>query len=151
MFITITSKNKHIKFDRIFKCPTGHLNGVKIQTENELTLVSRDMKRIKMFVNEAHNKLMHTNEETIKLTANRLNWDLINEKKNECMPCAIGKSKQKKISKLTESKATKIGERIFVDICSVNIDSYGGSRYWALIVDDFSNFKWCVFMKKNQC
>ena len=149
MFITITSQNKYIKFDRIFKCPTGHLNGVKIQTENEVSLVSKDMRRTKMFVNEAHNKLMHTNEETIKLTANRLNWELINANKTECMPCAKGKTKQKKISKITESKATKIGERLFIDISSVNIESYGGSRYWALIVDDFSNFKWCVFMKKK--
>ena len=56
MYITITSHNKYIKFDQIFKCPTGHLNGVKIQTENEVSLVSKGMKRIKMIENEAHNK-----------------------------------------------------------------------------------------------
>ena len=149
MNITITSKRKHIEFDRIFKCPTGHLNGVKIQTETDTSLISKEIKKIKMFQVDAHNKLMHTNAETVKLTADKLNWKLVNSDKYNCIPCAKGKAKQKKILKITESKGTRIGERLFIDISWVNVESYGGSRYWAIVVDDFSNFKWCVFMKRK--
>ena len=149
MYITITSQNKYIKFDRIFKCPTGHLNGVQIQTENEYSLISTEMKRKKKFLNDAHVKLMHVNDATLKHTTRRLNWDLLDIDHVECISCAKGKAKQKRVSKSTESKATKIGERLFINISSVNIESYGGSKYWAIVVDDYSNFKWCVFMKKK--
>ena len=149
MYITITSQNKYIKFDRIFKCPTGHLNGVQIQTETEYSLISAEMKRKKMFLNDAHVKLMHVNDATLKHTTRRLNWDLLDIDHVECISCAKGKAKQKRVSKSTESKATKIGERLFINISSVNIESYGGSKYWAIVVDDYSNFKWCVFMKKK--
>ena len=149
MHITITSRNKFIKFDRIFKCPTGHLNGIQIQTENEFSLISAETKRKKMFLNDAHVRLMHVNKATLQHTARRLNWDLIDSDHKECISCAIGKSKHKKISKFTETKATKTGKRLFIDISSVNIESYGGSKYWAIVVDDYSDFKWCVFMKKK--
>ena len=72
MYITITSQNKYIKFDRLFKCPTGHLNGVKIQTESEFSFISTEMKRKKRFLNNAHVRLMHVNEATLKHTARRL-------------------------------------------------------------------------------
>ena len=103
-----------------------------------------------MFLKDAHAKLMHVNEATLKQTALRLNWDLLDaDHSDECISCAIGKAKQKKVSKTTESKETKVGERLFIDISSVNIESYGGSRYWAIVVDDYSNYEWCVFMKKK--
>ena len=74
---------------------------------------------------------------------------VIDADNEECISCAKGKAKQKKLSKTTESNATKVGERLFIDISLVNIKSYGRSRYWAIVVDDYSNFKWCVFMKKK--
>ena len=148
MHITITNKKRQIKFDRIFKCPTGHLNGIKIETNDERSLIANELKRIKLFMSDGHAKLMHTNEETVKLTGEKLNWHPIDPKQqHECIACAKGKSKKKMIPKITKAKASKTGERLFIDISSVNIESHGGSRFWALIVDDFSNYKWCIFMK----
>ena len=93
---------------------------------------------------------MYVNEATLKHTVQRLNWDLLDaDHTRECISCAIGKAKQRRVSKTTESKAIKVGERLFIDISLVNLESYGGSRYWAIVVDDYSNFKWCVFMKKK--
>ena len=41
MYITLTSQSKYIKFNRIFKCPTGHLNGVQIQNGVEFSMSKR--------------------------------------------------------------------------------------------------------------
>ena len=102
-----------------------------------------------MFRKDAHLKLMHVNEATLQQTAEKFNWRLIDMDKTEYISCAMGKAKQKKIAKTTESNAMKAGERLFIDISLVNIESYGGSRYWAMIVNDYSNFKWCIFLKKK--
>ena len=59
---------------------------------------------------------MHINEATLKHAARRLNWDLLYADHKECISCDKGKAKQKKVSKTTESKATKVGERLFIDI-----------------------------------
>ena len=147
--ITITTKKKNITFDQMLKCPTGHLNGIKIQASDAYSFVSRELKRVKLFLNDGHAKLMHTTDEIVKMTAKRLNWELLQDDDKNCVDCVKGKSKQKKIAKTTESKATKTGERLYIDISSVNIESYGGSRYWTIVVDDYSNYKWYVFMTKK--
>ena len=133
----------------MFKCSTGHLNGIKIHASDDCSLLSKDLKRVKLFLNYGHAKLMHTNDEAVKLTAQRPNWELLQGDEKGCADCAKGKLKQKKIAKTTKSKATKIGEQLFIDISSVNIESYGGSQYCAIIVDDYLNYKWCVFMTKK--
>ena len=62
-----------------------------------------------------------------------------------------GKAKQKAVKKVTSTHATKPGERLFVDISSVNATSAGGKRYWGMVVDNYSRYKWSVFLKnKNE-
>ena len=61
----------------------------------------------------------------------------------------MGKAKQVRIKKETENKASKAGERLFVDISSINHTSLGGSKYMVLIVDDYTKFHWCRFLKKK--
>jgi len=39
------------------------------------------------------------------------------------------------------------GERLYVDISSNQGVSFGGSKFWALIVDDYSGYCWSYFMK----
>jgi hypothetical protein len=42
-------------------------------------------------------------------------------------------------------KATKVGERINMDISSVNTHTFGGKKYWLLVVDEFSDMCWSYF------
>jgi hypothetical protein len=41
-----------------------------------------------------------------------------------------------------------IRERLYVDISSIKGTSFGGSKFWVLIIDDFSSYCWSYFLKK---
>jgi hypothetical protein len=41
------------------------------------------------------------------------------------------------------------GEHLNVDISSIKGASFGGSKFWALIIDDFSSYCWSYFLKKK--
>lgn len=97
-----------IKFDRVTKCPTGHLTWVKVVPENDVSLVaiSEWVKSIKYI--DAHAKLVHFKKEVVKITTNILNWKIDENHKEPCIACALGKEKQTKIKKETEKKHQKL-------------------------------------------
>ena len=64
-----------------------------------------------------------------------------------CDACALAKGKQKNVSKDTSVSSTRPGERLYIDLSSVNAISVGGSKYMAMIVDDHTRFKWAFFLK----
>jgi hypothetical protein len=41
------------------------------------------------------------------------------------------------------------GERVYLDISSIRDESYGGSCFWALLVVDYSDYCWSIFLKKK--
>ena len=84
--------------------------------------------------------LGHVGMETTKTTMMYWGWKTEGDP-TFCKDCAIGKAKQKAVKKTTSTHATKPGERLFVDISSVNATSAGGRRYWGMVVDDYSRYK----------
>jgi transposase InsO family protein len=66
---------------------------------------------------------------------------------NACADCAIGKARQKNLNKLWTNGSKVPGERLYVDISSIRGESYGGAKYWALVVDDCTDFCWSFFLK----
>jgi hypothetical protein len=43
----------------------------------------------------------------------------------------------------------KPGELMYLDICCIKTASLGGSKFWLLIVDDYTSMKWSRFLKKK--
>jgi hypothetical protein len=41
------------------------------------------------------------------------------------------------------------GECLYVDIRSIKERSFGGAKFWALIVDDYTDYCWSFVMKKK--
>ena len=39
-----------------------------------------------------------------------------------------------------------VGERLYVDISSIKGESYGGSKFWVLVVNDYSGYCWSYFL-----
>jgi hypothetical protein len=39
------------------------------------------------------------------------------------------------------------GERVYLDISSIRDESYGGSRFWVLVVDDYTDYCWSILLK----
>jgi hypothetical protein len=51
--------------------------------------------------------------------------------------------------KLPCSLATEKGERVSIDISSVNTNSFGKNRFWLLIQDEFTGYIWSEFITKK--
>jgi hypothetical protein len=66
-----------------------------------------------------------------------------------CEYCAIAKASEKNINKVWSGSSNIPGERLYVDISSIQERSFGGSKFWALVVDDFTTYCW-NFVLKNK-
>jgi hypothetical protein len=58
---------------------------------------------------------------------------------------AIAKARQKSVSKDWKGGSQVHGERVYLDISSIRDESYGGSRFWAMSVDDYTDYCWSIF------
>ena len=68
-----------------------------------------------------------------------------------CSDCAKAKAKQANVPKSIpdEKRSTVPGERLFFDISSIKSKSFGGAKFWLLIVDDATGFAFSYFLKKK--
>jgi hypothetical protein len=64
-----------------------------------------------------------------------------------CETCSIGKAKQKNINKQWKGGSSVSGERLYVDMSSIQGVSFGGATFWALVVDDFLSYCWSYFLR----
>ena len=100
-----------------------------------------------MDINTAHHLLGHPSEATIKKTAKHYGWTLTGNQ-NNCENCILAKIRQRNVKKTAPPTTTK-GERLFMDISSIKQQSYGGSKFWCLIVDQHTGMKWSISLKKK--
>jgi hypothetical protein len=97
-------------------------------------------------INKFHRKLGHPSKEITIATAKHLgvkldgSWD-------ECEECMLGKARKKNLKSNSMNKSTKAGERFGFNISYIKNDSFGGSKYWLLIVDEFSSMVWSYFLR----
>jgi len=73
----------------------------------------------------------------------------VNGKLKPCEACALHKAKQKPVKKVTKNRADEVGGRMFMDMSGPFHPTIGGSRYWVLVVDDFSRMGFCGFLKEK--
>lgn len=68
-----------------------------------------------------------------------------------CSDYAKAKAKQANVPKsiLDKKKSTVPGERFFLDISSIKTSSFGGAKFWVLLVDDATGFKFSCFLKRK--
>jgi hypothetical protein len=66
-----------------------------------------------------------------------------------CEDCAVAKTRQKNLKKYWNGGSQVSGERVYLDINSNRDESYGGSCFWALLVDDYSDYCWSIFLKNK--
>ena len=142
----IIDKNKLI-FNKEIKVGTGVLLGVDIfpisdekLPEHATTIISHE---------RLHEQLGHPNKAVVVATAKKYGWKIKSPTDMTCESCAKGKAKRKKINKVVKNPATKKGERIFMDISSINVKSKGGNKFWLLLQDEFTDCIWSFFMKKK--
>jgi hypothetical protein len=66
-----------------------------------------------------------------------------------CEQCAIAKARQKNVNKDWLGSSNFRGECLYVDISSIKERSFGGAKFWALIVDDHKDYCWSFVMKNK--
>jgi hypothetical protein len=82
----------------------------------------------------------------LKETAKAMQITLIGELK-PCLDCSTATARQKNVPKITMTKETCKGERIYLDSSSVKKISYGGNKFWILAVDAYTKISWSFFVK----
>ena len=119
-----------IKFDRRVKTKDGWVAGVDIipiQEQAKLAF-SRSVD-----INTYHQELGHPCESVTKATAKLKNIRLTGEFR-PCKDCAVGKSKQKMVSKAPQPKSKIKGEKLLMDISSPKTRSIGGRNHWTTVL-----------------
>ena len=96
-------------------------------------------------INDAHEKMGHSCEQVLRATCKTMNVKLTGTLQ-ACEACMKSKARAKAVKKTTETKATKIGERLFLDTSGPFAPSMRGSKYWGKICDQFSGKTWDRFL-----
>ncbi|MCP3667476.1 MAG: DDE-type integrase/transposase/recombinase, partial [Gammaproteobacteria bacterium] len=121
-----------------------------IENEKLDSSVKEKIARKATEINIFHQRLGHPSEASTIKTA-ELNRVKLKGKFKFCESCIYGKAHQKPVKKWTGTRATVPYERVFVDITSLQHTSLGGSKHWAVVVDDATRFRWSFFMKDKSC
>jgi hypothetical protein len=66
-----------------------------------------------------------------------------------CEQCAIAKARQKNVNKQWLGSSNLPGERLYINMSSIKERSFDGAKFWALIVDDYSDYCWSFVMKNK--
>jgi hypothetical protein len=54
--------------------------------------------------------------------------------------CAVAKVRQRNVNQDLKGGSQVPGERVYLDISSIKGESYGGSCFWSLVVDDYTDY-----------
>ena len=63
------------------------------------------------------------------------------------MACLVSKAINKAIPKMSLTRLTVPGERLYIDISGVKGKSRGVNKFWLLILDEATPKKWSFFLK----
>ena len=153
MVMTLTRGSTMLKFDHLLKTPKGVLGALKgiligpCERAYPSMMGSGDWS---MDTNRFHKVFGHVHEATGKLTARYYSVETTGTIQ-PCEDCNLSKARQKNVAKSTMTMATTPGERLFLDISSVAHKSFGGSKFWILVLDDKTDMIWSIFVQhKNQ-
>lgn len=98
-------------------------------------------------LNDWHCKLVHVNFDRVKSILKKNNISYNEDNKVVCENCLLGKQHRLSFTN-SESKTEKIGQLIHADLCGpFEVESIGGTKYYLLIKDDYSNYRVVYFLK----
>jgi hypothetical protein len=153
--VTLTTKDKlivlkvngnEIIFDKTLQNGSGRILAIDIiPTNTEYANVTKTENNYDFY----HKALGHPNSQTVIQTANYYGITLNGDTKEPCLECALSKAKIKNIPKTADNKAKAKGERIFIDIASVQSVSMGGAKFWLLIQDEYTDYVWSRFLSQK--
>ena len=137
----ISKAGKVYVIDRYIKSGTCFLFAMKIMSKDKQGLKKTERRSDLMKI---HQEMGHSSEDLTRATGLKMKGSM-----QHCEGCGVGMTKQKKKNKEFMPRTKKVGERIFRDISSIKHGSAGGAKFWALFMDDSSDFLINRFLKKK--
>jgi hypothetical protein len=151
LMISLKKGSVSVTFDRVIKTVNGSISGIKMTTYDPSVayLAKVSLNAIKEIdVNKFHEMIGHCGVDCLKKTANIHGLKLKGEFE-VCEDCAVAKARQRNINKDWKGGSQVPGKRVYLDICSIKGGSYGGSCFWALVVDDHTDYCWSLFYRQR--
>ena len=148
--IVLNNGDMEIRFSQIHHTNSGgYVTSIDMFPLEEEDLANPTMSSGKMFsLRELHEKMGHVGLDAVRATSKEFNW-IAKGKDFVCEDCGLGKAKRKNMNHELSKKSEKVGERLFIDISSIEKPSYGRAKFWLLCVDDCSDYCWSYFLKKK--
>ena len=129
--------------DRRLRTRSGWISGVELLPVQERAYVNRGDT---VTVNDLHETLGHPSFSLTKSTALANHVVFEDKPAKKCEVCEIAKARQRNVPKSTVPRSTVPGERLFIDISSPKVTSYGGSKHWLLVLDDATDLPFSFFL-----
>lgn len=98
-----------------------------------------------------HEKMAHQNIKQVERVLKINDVRVVQNSNFFCESCILSKQIRKSF-KSSNTKSSKVGEIIHADLCGpMEVNSLGGSKYFLLIKDDYSHYRFVYFLKyKNE-
>jgi hypothetical protein len=154
VIVSLTKKHITLTFDQVIKTLDGGcVTGVKMQPIlSERAYGGRahtTIEKEKNFnVNHLHRIFGHCGHETLKNTIKMYGFNSSGVLET-CEECAIAKAQQKNVNKNWLGSRNVPCERLYMDISSIKQRSFGGAKFWALIVDECTDYCWSFVLKNK--
>jgi hypothetical protein len=133
-----------IIFDKIIKTYNGHVNGIEMVPVLGMANIAWNQ-QVKMEINKFHRSMGHVNEDDLRKMGKYCGIKLYGTLE-PCYSCSLAKIQQKNVRKVTMDQSTIPGERLIVDISSFNVPSFGGAKFWVLVMEDCTEMCWSFFV-----
>ena len=137
-----------MKFDRMIPSGSSWLMGIKTQRlVGQAHAAIEPGKSIPIW--KFHQMTGHTREHLMKTAADYMGIKLTG-KLDPCETCTQAKIRQANIPKMKGPQVpSRPGYRLLIDISSFKHESMGGKRHWLIVVDEFSDCSYSVFLKSK--
>jgi len=150
--ITVTTKDDFtLRFDHKIRTKTGYVGAIEILPfdDDELAAAATGSDGA-IDINKFHALLGHVSEDKTRAVAKYYGVKLVGTFR-ACSACAEAKARQKNVPKVVaeDRKCNVIGERLHMDISSIKARSFGGAKYWLLVLDEATGYAFSFFLKRK--
>ena len=137
-----------LEFDKIFETKTGFILGVDLVTQISETAQAGLEAGREININDLHERLGHPSEEATRKTGKMLGLKVTGAFQ-KCENCAISKARRMNLNKERVERSKTRGFRLFIDVSSIKTVSFGGKKFWLLILDDCTDCCFSFFLKSK--
>jgi hypothetical protein len=143
--VVVSLNYKHVKltFYRVINIKDGYMTGALMKpllSNNINGFVNTSIRNERIYdINHLHKLFGHCGQETLNNTDKMYGFKSSGNFET-CEKCGIAKARQKKVNKSWLGSINVPGENLYIENSLIKERSFGGAKFWALIVDDCTEY-----------